>query len=406
MKKIILILVLLFLVIYLSAQVEQHSVTVRNIEIPVRVFAEGEFVTGLTIDDFVLLEEGEPQKIMALYQVKNGEIIRTDAERDFMPVTERHFYFIFQILDYNPKINEAMHYFFENLFKPGDTVTVITPVKNYYLSREAVKNKPIETLVSDMINVIRRDTKLGSLEYNNMLRDLKMMVRSISSSITGLSGTSTEMESDVAAGMSSLQFVLPRYRETLQKMEELRVVDERRFLLFAQGLKSVLGLKYVYFFYQREFRPELQARVLNNLISMNQDDSNVMSQLQELFQLYHRDINLNTEHLTKAFADSSVNFNFIFMNKEPEHISGVDMREQSEDVFKVFSDVSEATGGVVDNSQNPAAAFKNASKRNEHYYLLYYSPKKYVSNGQFKQITVKLKNNGYKIEHRLGYIAD
>ncbi|MBN2246133.1 MAG: VWA domain-containing protein [Candidatus Aminicenantes bacterium] len=406
MKKIILILALLFLAIYLSAQIEQHTITVRNIEIPVRVFAGDEFVKDLTITDFELMEEGNPQEILALYQVQNGKIIRMDAERDFMPVTERHFYFIFQILDYNPKLNEAMQYFFENLFRSGDTVTVITPVKNYILSPEAAKNKPTEKLVSDMVNVIRRDTKLGSLDYNNMLKDLKMMVRSISGSVTGLSGTSTEMESDVAAGLSSLQFVLPRYRETLQKMEELRVVDEKRFLLFAQGLKRMLGQKYVYFFYQREFRPELQARVLNSLMSMNQDDSNVLSQLQELFQFYHRDINLNTERLTKAFADSSLNFNFIFMNKEPEHISGVDMREQSEDVFKVFSDVSEATGGVVDNSQNPAAAFKNASKRNEYYYLLYYSPKNYMPDGQFKKITVKLKNDGYKIDHRLGYIAD
>jgi len=406
MKKIILILALLFLAIYLSAQVEQHTVTVRNIEIPVRVYDGGEFVPGLTMDDFILLEEGEPQDILALYQVRSGEIIRTDAERDFMPVTERHFYFIFQILDYNPKINEAMEYFFQEIFQEGDTVTVMTPIKNYNLSQEAAKNKPKETLVNDMISVIRRDTKLGSLEYNNMLRDLKMMVRSLSSSVTGSSGTSTEMESDVAAGLSSLQFVLPRYRETLQKMEELRVVDERRFLLFAQGLKRMLGQKYVYFFYQREFRPELQTRVLNSLMSMNQDDSNVLSQLQELFQFYHRDINLNTDRLTKSFADSSLIFNFIFMNKEPEHISGIVMREQSEDVFKVFSDVTEATGGVVDNSQNPAAAFKNASEKNEYYYLLYYSPKNYVSNGQFRTVTVKLKNDGYKVNHRLGYIAE
>ena len=98
--------------------------------------------------------------------------------------------------------------------------------------------------------------------------------------------------------------------------------------------------------------------------------------------------------------------NFIFMNKEPEHISGVDMREQSEDVFKVFSDVTEATGGVVDNSQNPASAFKNATEKNEYYYLLYYSPKNYVPNGQFRTVTVKLKNDGYKINHRLGYIAE
>lgn len=406
MKKIILILALLFLAFYLSAQIEQHSVSVRNIEIPVGVFDGGEFVKDLTMDDFEVLEEGELQEILALYQVRNGEIMRMDADRDFMPVTKRYYYFLFQILDYNPKISEAMEYFFHNVFQSGDSVTVMTPVKNYTLSQEAADNKPRETLVNDMISVIRRDTKVGSLEYNNMLRDLKIMIRSISSSITGMSGNMGDMESDVASGMSSLQFVLPRYRETLQKMEELRVVDEKKFLSFAQRLERMLGKKYVYFFYQREFRPELQPNVLNTYMSVDQDDQSVIGQLQELFQFYHREINLNTERLKEAFADSCINFNLIFMNKEPAHISGINMREQSEDVFKVFSAVTEATGGVVDNSQNPVAAFKSAAKRNEFYYILYYTPKNYVADGQFRQITVRLKNKDYEINHRLGYIAD
>jgi len=40
------------------------------------------------------------------------------------------------------------------------------------------------------------------------------------------------------------------------------------------------------------------------------------------------------------------------------------------------------------------------------YYLLYYSPKNYVANGKFMEITIRVKGQNYKITHRAGYIAD
>ena len=72
------------------------------------------------------------------------------------------------------------------------------------------------------------------------------------------------------------------------------------------------------------------------------------------------------------FADASILFNLIFMHKEPENVSGIYMREQSEDVFRTFLEIAQAAGGIVESSQNPVAAFKNTLKIAESYYLLYY----------------------------------
>ena len=52
MKKIAVFTVFLFLCFSLSAQVEQHEVTVTNIMVPVRVFNGDVFVSNLKIDDF------------------------------------------------------------------------------------------------------------------------------------------------------------------------------------------------------------------------------------------------------------------------------------------------------------------------------------------------------------------
>ena len=74
--------------------------------------------------------------------------------------------------------------------------------------------------------------------------------------------------------------------------------------------------------------------------------------------------------------------------------------------FSAFKDIAEATGGVVDSSTNAAASFKKAADASENYYLLYYSPKNYAADGQFKEIKIKVKGQRFKITHRAGYIAD
>jgi len=42
----------------------------------------------------------------------------------------------------------------------------------------------------------------------------------------------------------------------------------------------------------------------------------------------------------------------------------------------------------------------------ENYYLIYYKPKDYKSDGKFKKIKVKIKGKNYRVLHRAGYIAD
>jgi hypothetical protein len=406
MKKIGISIVLLLLIASFPYSQEQHQVTVTNIMVPVRVFDGDQFIEDLTLADFELLEDGQPQDIQALYLTHKADVSRMDTKRDYMPMLARKFYFIFQIHEYNPKITEAIEYFFNSIFHPEDSLEVHTPVKVYTLSKEAVQSQPKETLIKDMQYVIRKDAQIGAAEYNNMLNELKKIVRSISMQGGGQTSMMRDIDATGQTGLEGLQFLLPRYRETLSKMEELRMVDEKWFFHFAAQRRRLEQQKVVFFFYQREYRPEISAGVMNNLMSANQDDMNVMGQLQDMFQHYHREVNLNEDLLKQAFSDSGILFNFIFMDKSPTTTAGITMREQSEDVFKVFTEVAAATGGITDNSQNPAVAFRNASNITDRCYILYYSPPNYVKDKQFKTITVKVKGRDLKVIHRLGYFAE
>jgi len=283
----------------------------------------------------------------------------------------------------------------------GDMLEVMTPMKDYTLSPKALKSKPKEKIAKDLISIVKKDTKIGSSEYRTLIKDLKKLVRGISGS-----DSITSLEGDIESRSFGIEFLLPRYRETLNKLETLRFVDEKKFLRFAAKLRRLEGQKNVFFFYQREFRPEIHPRVMNALMSIYQDQPNILGNLQDLMQFYHRQPKLNIDRMKKAFSDSSVFFNFIYMHKEPENISGIQMTEQSEDIFKVFSNVAEATGGITDSSQNPAVAFRTGTEIAESCYLLYYFPADYKKDGKYRNIEVKLKSKNYKLTHRQGYFAD
>jgi len=94
------------------------------------------------------------------------------------------------------------------------------------------------------------------------------------------------------------------------------------------------------------------------------------------------------------------------MGKTPESIAGIVMREQSEDIFKLYSRVAQATGGIIDNSQNPASAIKDVLKKREKCYLLVFTPSPGPKDGTFKPITVQIKDKDYKVVSRQGYILN
>ncbi len=404
MKKMAFLTLIILLGLSPYAQ-EQHEVTVVNIEIPVRVMEGGKFVDSLNAQDFEIYEDGELQKVSSFYLVKNTNLEKQEGMSWSTPNTARRFYMLFQILEYNPQMNEAFDNFFQNVIRPNDTLTIMTPMKTYDLSREALQNQPPEKLSRDLQNVVRKDTKTGSGEYNSLINDLKQIVRSISSQ-AGASGMGGGTESSDTGSGFGLEFQLPRYKDTLQRLDEIRLVNEKTFLAFAGKMKQLDAQKVVFLFYQREFRPEIEGRILNLLVSQYQDQPNIMSAVQDLFTMYSRDTQMDIERLSRAFSDSSTMFNFIFMHKEPDNVRGISMREQSEDVFETFVEVANATGGIVDNAQNPAAGFRSAAQAASEYYLLYYTPVNYRKDGMFKKIIVKIKGQDYQVIHRSGYYAN
>jgi hypothetical protein len=274
-------------------------------------------------------------------------------------------------------------------------------MRNYALTRAALASKPRAQLARELADIVRKDIMQGSMAYNSALRDLKRAVRLIGGvGRTGLGDTEGEVDDG-----SSLEQHLAKYNEDLQQMELLRAVDEAKLTAFAQRMKSRPGQKLAFFVYQREFRPEINPQTLETLMMSNQDRPDILAALQTTFPLYKRPIEVDRERIMQMFADSGMDFQFLFMNRQPERISGITMREQSEDVYRVLSAAAEATGGGTDTSQNPAVSLAKAFKASELSYVLLFSPATSAPPGTFISLDVKVKGRDYRVVHRSGYLT-
>jgi hypothetical protein len=124
-----------------------------------------------------------------------------------------------------------------------------------------------------------------------------------------------------------------------------------------------------------------------------------------LFEFYKRELTFDPELIKNAFADAAVSVHFLFLTPAPDVVQGVRLEEQSDDVYAAFREIARASGGFVESSANPAMLMKSAVEASESYYLIYYSPQKYVRDGTFREIKVRVKNSDLRLVHRLGYFA-
>jgi hypothetical protein len=369
------------------------------VPVVVRVFEGDRFVPDLNLKDFVIEEGGLPLTPEALFLVRKSTIERWEGRTDVRPDPSRRIVLLFQFTEYEDKIPRALEFLFLKELLPTDTLDIQTPMHNYRLTAAALAAKPREVLARELTRIVRKDIIEGGMAYNSALRELKRYVRLIGGvGRTGLGDT----EGEVSDG-TSLEQQLIQYREHLQQMEALRLVEEKKLVGFAEGMKPLNGQKLVFLVYQREFRPEISPQTADLIVMSNQDRPDILADVETLFAGYRRPVNLNREPIIKAFADSGMTFNFLFVNRQPERILGITMREQSEDVFKALSDAANATGGMINTSQEADASLASALKASEASYVLYYTSAIAAPPGTFINLKVSVKGKDYRVAHRAGY---
>lgn len=384
------------------AQEIQHDEIVVNIEVPVRIFDRGQFVDDLTIDDFEIYENGRPQKITACYLIKKTQIERQE-EKDIplSPDVSRNFILMFDLWEFFPKVERAIDMFFENVVLQGDSLIILTPVKAYNLKEIAWDHQNKHQIADQLKKIVRKDAVMGNSEYRNTLKDFEEITRELNT-IVGIQSAARSY----SEGIDQLDYSLQKYQEALSRMKNQREVDEQKLINFSELLKDRSGQKIAFLFCQREFIAQPMPKTISIFESQSQFRPDITAKLSDLFTNYRRDISIDTNKIKKAFSDSSILIHFLYITKPPENEAGIMFKEQSEDIYKAFSEIAKSTGGLIESSANAESSLQKAVVASENYYLLYYRPSEYKRDGKFKNIRIKVKVGKYQITHRSGYIAD
>jgi hypothetical protein len=368
-----------------------HDVKVINIEVPVRVYKGDSFVDHLQREDFELLENGVPQDLDAVYLVRKTNVARNEGGGAAWPRTARLFVLLFEMTDYQPEVARAMDFFFDRVLEPQDELILMTPMKTYAMKSGTLTKISRAKAKSDLLAKVRSDVMIGSSEYLGLIRELTLIM----------------------TGDNDLDDKLQKYGETLSRLESLRYVDEKKLVDFARLLKSREGQKHVFFFYQKEVVPKINAKEIQKLMMENQDRPDIQLGLMEKFEFFKRDVTFDVSAVQKAFSDSSIAVHFLYLTRTRIAMADVtqsrgavlSLEEQSEDVFSAFSEIARATGGLIDSSASAEQSFQRAVEASENYYLLYYRPRDYKPDGTFREIVVRVKGGGVRVSHRSGYFA-
>jgi hypothetical protein len=417
MKKLAFLIPVIVLSLYtFSQEIFVKESLVINIEVPVRVFKSNIFVEDLTIDDFEVLEDGVLQKIEAVYLVKKRTVVRSEEKKRLSPQTSRNFYLFFEISEYSTKLREAVSYFLNNVLFPDDNLVIITPMKTYKMKARALEVTSREVIEERIVKLLRTDIMLANSEYRNLIEDLSGLAKSLSTKIqTGQieaaqRGDTVQRELDVTEEIQTTEMPLDEqllyYEALLGKLETLRKIDHMKLLEFSKFLKEKDGQKYIFMFYQREFIPQVDQKILTQYMSLYQQRPDILATITNIFDYHRRDVTFDVEPVRKAYSDSSASIHFLFISSPRPDVYGVTMEEYSEDIFTTFKEMADSTGGYAESSVNPAISFRRALDASENYYLLYYSPKDYQIDGKFKEIKVRVSNKNYKVVHRAGYFAN
>ena len=360
---------------------QQHESVVVNIGVPIRVLKKDVFVDGLTLADFEVFENGVSQKVEAVYLIKDRQVLREEKAAGTTPPRPRglrHYVLYVDMKEYLPRIGDALDYFFDDILAPEDSLFVVTPVKTYKFRSEYLARTPRRQVSDRLKAILKTDIQLGNTPYQRLMRNFYQLEEE-------------EFPPEQADVKETMLFDMAR------EMRDLTEVTEARLMGFSEALKSLEGEKHVFMIFQKdvlpghEFSDERQAELI-------------------------KPVSFDVGKIKRHFSDASITIHFLYITKTPTFalnpmsrsgsVLASRLQDLSADIFASFKEMADATGGLTESTANPNFALRQAAEASSNYYLLYYRPADYRADGRFQKIEIRVKGEGLKVVHRLGYVAD
>lgn len=385
--------IILFLFsINLFAQFEE-KVIVRLIEVPVQVTdKEGNLITDLKKDDFILYVDRISQQITHFFEVKESEIAKKEfsqflEERGIKvkePIPSKKLFILIDDLkvlpsDYKRNLNSIIN-FINTALKENDEISVFS------ISPSLKEIFPLSYDKEEAIKFLSSHTTSGSYSSrlqleSKMLEEAILRERNFMSALTQLRAFSEEKKMEIEDTIEILKAFFQNY----SGLEGKKIA-----LILTEGYSTIPGIE---FFYQLD-KKFPQKGVLNE--TLNYDLSSAFQDLAY--------IALNSSFVVYTFDIRGLTLSSIFEAEygSMDDVYGLSVADVSlasrtkQDSLRIISDT---TGGKAILNQNDATkALSSIGLALNNYYIIGFQM---VSKEEKKvhSIEIKLKNPEFKLSY-------
>lgn len=394
------LLLLFFLASSLPGQERpQEDVTVTLVEVPVRVLLKGRPVRDLGREDFRVYENGVEQEITR-FEVVSRRIADppTPGPSGKAP---RLFLLIFNIHDYQPAVGAVIDDFFRDVFRPSDSVIVLTEDRVLNVGR----GQQLEDFVAGVKDALIR---YKSISTRNIIKNFRDLEHEGDRLLDALRGGGEGPMAGSSVDQAIVRFT-ERSRSVWEAYRDRFLLPDLDFYKLLLGkIRSFQGQKWAICFQQREMFPvlkkssRLDTAIEGWLGAQIEAPGQVNARLvqagrDELRRSFDLSTAFSPDLLADLFLGADTTFHLLLLSSSRPSLSqNFELREVGQGFEAMLKAVSVSTGGYYDFSNRPADVLKEAVLREDFHYLLAYSPRSAAADGT-RAIDVRVGRDGVEV---------
>jgi hypothetical protein len=394
----------------LNAQEEDERlkeyVEVINVEVVVRALEKDQLVSGLNQTDFTLYENGKKQAITSFMEIKRKigveETRDPKEEAPFVPQPKRLFFLYFRVSEPESQYGEALDYFFEQVYRPGDYVLIMVKNQVFKMTRKQdishilpqVKTRITETARQAKRESSRMVEKAGALfldfEKNFMLAERQRP------------GQNRPVEYRKKVFLDRLR---EDYRALWEEYKYKHIYLNREQLkAIASSLKTLKLQKWGLVFYQQDTFPQFDPQ---GVFFERHQSLGSLLELRKTFDKFAREMKEPTitmpviKEIQQAFIAANATFHLFLFEKnslgEPARYLKMDYVHS--DWQTAFRNISRATGGQTIAEDDLKGSLQQAVEKEDTYYRLTYAPKITDDSNRVRNIKVKARRKRLNLQY-------